>query len=156
MSSTEVTRLDIPELVDRHHNEHVDEKTGQVIHVFAVAGPPPFGASSAAGEWDFNIQFSVLGLTFKLSGSVNLSTLSVSASLSIHLPFIGDVTLASVNGNLKDGVSVTFGVSGVVSGKARFYLKGKELWVDLTATIFGHSTTVSIKLITLPCVVSFW
>ncbi|KAH9959369.1 hypothetical protein BJV74DRAFT_788840, partial [Russula compacta] len=88
----------------------------------------------------------------QLKGSINLSTLSISATFSVRVPILGTFTLANLNGNLNDGVSVTFGVSGILSGTAKFYVKDKWLYVDLSATVFGTTYgPISIGLIPLPC-----
>ncbi|KAI0263241.1 hypothetical protein BC834DRAFT_827767, partial [Gloeopeniophorella convolvens] len=87
----------------------------------------------------------------QLKGYIDLSTLEIDATFSVKIPIVGTYKLAEVKGNLKDGVSVTFGIPWVISGTARFYVRDGWLWVDLSAEIFGTTYgPVSIKLIPLP------
>ncbi|EIW74806.1 hypothetical protein CONPUDRAFT_66572, partial [Coniophora puteana RWD-64-598 SS2] len=89
----------------------------------------------------------------QLKGSVNLTSLQIDASFSVRIPIIGTFQLASFQGNLIEGVKFTFGISGILSGEARVYLKDKWLWLDLSATVFGSKYgPLSIKLIPLPYV----
>ena len=79
----------------------------------------------------------------------------MNATLSVEVPIVGTVRLAEVRGNLRDGVTVSFGVS-FLHGDARFYLRDGWLYVDLSATVFGtHHGPVSIPLIPIPYVLIF-
>lgn len=88
----------------------------------------------------------------QLNGYVDLSTLKIDATFSVHIPIIGTHQIAGVNGNLKEGVKVSFALSHVLSGSAKFYLKNKWLFLDLDAKVFGHNESISFHLIPLPCV----
>jgi hypothetical protein len=75
---------------------------------------------------------------WQLRGYINGD--EISASFAVRIPFWGTVDLATVKGNLTSGVTVDFGVTGLITnGKARFYVFNGWLKVDLTATIFGTS-----------------
>ncbi|KAH9980396.1 hypothetical protein BJV74DRAFT_953171 [Russula compacta] len=144
----------IPDLVGDHHNLAKDEKTGKEVHVYAISGPPVFGsapsASAAAGRHNFNTQWNYFGVTWILNGYVDLSTLKIDATFSVHIPIIGTHQIAGVNGNLKEGVKVSFALNHVLSGSAKFYLKNKWLYLDLDAKVFGHNESISFHLIPLP------
>ncbi len=69
----------------------------------------------------------------------------------MRVPILGTYTLGQINGNLNTGVSLSFGISGIISGEVRVYAKGGWLWIDLTATILGSKYgPLSIKLIPIP------
>ncbi|KAG9118649.1 hypothetical protein FRC07_006735 [Ceratobasidium sp. 392] len=69
---------------------------------------------------------------FTISASVNTDTWTISVEASVHLPIIGKKVLASVSGNLKDGVTLDLGYKGIASGEATVSLKnGKEVWIKL-------------------------
>lgn len=92
----------------------------------------------------------------QLSGYIDLASLEISARLSVRIPIIGTYQLAEVKGNLKDGVSVQFGISGILSGKATFFIRDGWLTLDLSATVFGSTYgPISIRLLPLPCVLLF-
>lgn len=93
---------------------------------------------------------------YQLNGFTDLSTLKCNATLSDHIPIIGTHQIAGVNGNLKDGITVSFSLSSVLSGSAKFYLNNKWIYVELDAKVFGHNESISFHLIPLPCVVKFF
>ncbi|KAI0295584.1 hypothetical protein B0F90DRAFT_1919298 [Multifurca ochricompacta] len=93
-----------------HLNSYKHKKTGELIHVYAIAGPPVY-AEGDSDRIDFDIE---------LKGYAEKSTLEIDAAFSVKIPIIGTYQLAKVKGNITDGVKVTFGVS-VVRGDARFY-----------------------------------
>ncbi|KAI0247199.1 hypothetical protein BJV78DRAFT_1085132, partial [Lactifluus subvellereus] len=69
-----------------------------------------------------------------LQGLIDLSTLIIDATLSIHLPILGTTRLISVKGPLTgNGVRVSFNI-GIVKGDARFYAVDRWLWVQMTVT----------------------
>ncbi|KAI0295583.1 hypothetical protein B0F90DRAFT_1143885 [Multifurca ochricompacta] len=132
-----------------HHNSYEHEKTGELIHVYAIAGPPVY-AEGDSDRIDFDIEVPLWGVTWILKGYVEKSTLEIDAAFSVKIPIIGTYQLAKVKGNITDGVKVTFGVS-VVRGDARFYYSNGWIYVDLSATVFGKVYgRVTIKLIPLP------
>ena len=72
----------------------------------------------------------------------------IDATFSVRVPIFGEHNLSKVRGNLGDGVKITYGIRGVLSGTSRFYGKNKWLWVDMAATVFGTPhDLLSIKLI---------
>ncbi|KAI0741035.1 hypothetical protein C8Q76DRAFT_822774 [Earliella scabrosa] len=145
--------VDLPKLLEGHHSQH-QARTGEIIHVYAIAGPPVFG-DAKENQWNFNIEIPLWGVTFILSGYVDLFSLAIDATFSVKIPIVGSIKLAEVKGNLRDGVTVNFGISGVLSGEARFYVNDRWLYVDLSATVFGtHHGPVTIRLIPLPYVSS--
>ncbi|KAI0263224.1 hypothetical protein BC834DRAFT_971496 [Gloeopeniophorella convolvens] len=144
-----LSNVELGKWVEGHHRVSQEGKNGELVHVYAIAGPPVFGGDP--GRWDFDIEFPIWGVTFILKGYVDLTTLEIDATFSVRIPIIGTFKLAEVKGNLKDGVSVSFGISGILSGKATFYVRDGWIWVDLSAEIFGTTYgPVSIKLIPLP------
>ncbi|KAI0294063.1 hypothetical protein B0F90DRAFT_1928022 [Multifurca ochricompacta] len=62
-----------------HHNSYEHEKTGQLIHVYAIAGPPVY-AEGDSDRIDFDIE---------LKGYVEKSTLEINAAFSVKIPIIG-------------------------------------------------------------------
>ncbi|KAI0263228.1 hypothetical protein BC834DRAFT_888118 [Gloeopeniophorella convolvens] len=73
------------------------------------------------------------------------------AFLSARFPLIENLPLAEVKGNLKDGIKVTFDISGILSGSATFYVRDGWVWIDLSATVFGTTYgPISVKLFPLP------
>ncbi|KAH9962526.1 hypothetical protein BJV74DRAFT_990920 [Russula compacta] len=149
MSTPEVTAVELEKFLKGHHHAAKDTRSSQVVQVFAIAGHPVFGDERSS--YDFDIEFGFAGLTWILRGSINLSTLSISASFLVRIPLLGTITLASLNGSLLEGVSVTFGISGILSGTAKFYVRDKWLYVDLSATVFGSTYgPITIGLIPLP------
>ncbi|KAI0294057.1 hypothetical protein B0F90DRAFT_1670603 [Multifurca ochricompacta] len=132
-----------------HHNSYEHEKTGKLIHVYAIADPPVY-AEGDSDRIDFDIEVPLWAVTWILKGYVEKSILEIDAAFSVKIPIIGTYQLAKVNGNLTDRVKVTFGVS-VVHGDAKFYYSNGWIYVDLSATIFGKVYgRVTIKLIPLP------
>lgn len=90
-------------------------------------------------------------MIIQLKGCIETDTLVIAATLSVKIPIWGSVDLAQVHGSLNDGVSVNFGISGILSGTARVYLKSKFLWIDLSANVFGTANgPITISLISLP------
>ncbi|KJA22697.1 hypothetical protein HYPSUDRAFT_99483, partial [Hypholoma sublateritium FD-334 SS-4] len=74
----------------------------------------------------------------QITGYIDLTSLAVSAAFTVRVPILGTFTLGSFSGNLNDGITLTFGVSGIISGTAKLYLSlGTEVYLDLTATILG-------------------
>ncbi|KAJ7476720.1 hypothetical protein FB451DRAFT_246737 [Mycena latifolia] len=74
----------------------------------------------------------------------------MNATLSVRIPILGTYALSDVKGNLKDGISTTFGIS-ILNGNARFYVSNGKLYVDLSAVVFGTKYgPESIALIPLP------
>jgi hypothetical protein len=71
-----------------------------------------------------------------LIGCIDLDKKEIWAVLYAVIPILGKVKLASVEGSLEDGIEITFGVPGL-RGKARFFLQGKWVCVELTAYVFG-------------------
>ncbi|KAI0263240.1 hypothetical protein BC834DRAFT_888187, partial [Gloeopeniophorella convolvens] len=72
------------------------------------------------------------------------------AFLSAKSPF-GELRLAEVKGNLKDGIKVTFDIPGILSGTATFYVRDGWVWIDLSVTVFGKTYgPISVKLLPLP------
>ncbi|KAH9970068.1 hypothetical protein BJV74DRAFT_264428 [Russula compacta] len=148
-SEQQVSLADVPLLLEGHHSEVIDEVSNKdTVHVFAITGAPTFDA--AGKKWDFHIEFSFLGLVWILQGWIDLTTLAISATLSVRIPIVGTHQIASVNGSLKSGITVSFGVPKVLSGSAKFYAKDKWLYVDLSATVFGKKGSITIKLIPIP------
>jgi hypothetical protein len=75
----------------------------------------------------------------------------IDATFSVMFPLLPEITLAHVHGDLNKGVEVTFSIGSIVSGTARFYLKDKWLWLDLSAKVWGQPFgPVSIRLIPYP------
>ncbi|KAH9961178.1 hypothetical protein BJV74DRAFT_799846 [Russula compacta] len=148
-SEQQVSLADVPALLEGHHSEVTDEVSKKdTVHVFAITGAPTFG--TLGKKWDFHIEFSFLGVVWILKGWIDLTTLAISATLSVRIPIIGTHQIASVNGNLQNGVTVTFGIPGILSGSAKFYAKNKWLYVDLSVTVFGKKGSITIKLIPIP------
>ncbi|KAI0297056.1 hypothetical protein B0F90DRAFT_1635174, partial [Multifurca ochricompacta] len=88
----------------------------------------------------------------QLKGYIDVGTFEINAEFSVKVPILGTYRLATVKGNLKDGVEVSFGIA-VLKGTARFYINSGWLWVDLSATVFGTTYgPLKVKLIPLPCV----
>jgi len=141
-------------LLGRHHRVQRDEKSGKEVHVFAIAGPPVFETGDdddSANAYDFNINIPVGPVVFILTGTIDSSTLTIQATFKVQVPFFGTYTLGQIDGNLNTGVSLQFGISGIVSGTVKFYAKGGWLWMDLSATILGSKYgPLSVQLIPLP------
>ncbi|KAI0741034.1 hypothetical protein C8Q76DRAFT_709867 [Earliella scabrosa] len=124
--------IDIHKLLEGHHRQY-QARTGETIHVYAIAGPPVFGD---AKENQWNTYAELERVLVQLSGSVDLFSLEINATLSVEVPIVGTVRLAEVRGN--------------------FYLREGWLYVDLSATVFGtHHGPVSIPLIPIPYVLPF-
>lgn len=118
--------------------------------MFAVAGPPVFGDIDSR-RWDFTVEIPIGPVGSIVSGYIDLETLTVDAEYSARIPVTGTITLSHIKGNLIDGISTTFGVSGVLSGTNRLYLKGKTLYLDLSETTFGTTYgPYTIKLFDIP------
>jgi len=141
-------------LLGRHHRVHRDEKSGKEVHIFAIGGPPVFETDDdddSANAYDFNISIPVGPVVFILTGTINTITLSIQATFKVQIPFLGTYTLGQINGNLITGIILKFGISGIVSGTAKFYAKGGWLWMDLSASILGSSYgPLSVQLIPIP------
>lgn len=81
-----------------------------------------------------------------MSGTVNTSTLAISANVSI----LG-INLGSFNGNLKDGLVIKVDLVAV-KGEVRLFLKnGNELWIALKlSVVFDGTYETEAKIITIP------
>jgi len=107
--------------------------------------------AEATQPYDFDVEFGLGGVTFIERGSVDPATCNISSTLSARIPIVGTFQLANLNGNLVDGVTSTFGISGVLSGTIKDYYNNGYLTADITATIFGSAYgPTTIKLLPLP------
>ncbi|KAJ7772398.1 hypothetical protein B0H16DRAFT_1305251 [Mycena metata] len=81
------------------------------------------------------------------------AALAMNATLSVRIPILGTLQLSNVNGNLADGIAVTFSTS-VVNGNAKFYISNNWLYINLSAVVFGTAHgPMAFQLIPLPYVV---
>ncbi|KAH9966988.1 hypothetical protein BJV74DRAFT_954323 [Russula compacta] len=151
MSEVQLANVDVPTLIGGHHNLVKDAKSGQTVHVYAIGGSPVFG--NPGKRFDFYVEFNVNGVTFILTGYVDLSSskLTISATLSVRIGFLV-YTLATISGDLGSGSSITisFNIAGVISGTLKIYFKDGWVWIDLTVTVYGTTVSVSIQLFPLP------
>jgi hypothetical protein len=77
--------------------------------------------------------------------------MAIDAGLYAKIPLFPEIQLARVQGNLRDGVTVSFNAAGIISGSARFYLQDTwELWVHLSVSIFGKEWDGDFYLLTIP------
>jgi len=138
-----VTDTALDDFAKGHHSTHQTDT--ELIHVYAIAGKPVF---TDHDHWDFDVQVPWAGGVWKLKGYIDLKTTEIDANFSVKFPIIPEIRLAHVKGNLTQGVQVTFSIGSIVSGTAKFYIKDKHLWVDLSAKVWGHQYgPISIKLI---------
>ncbi|KAJ7034615.1 hypothetical protein C8F04DRAFT_956267, partial [Mycena alexandri] len=88
----------------------------------------------------------------QLNGYID-AALALKAVLSVRIPILGTLQLSNVNGNLADGIAVTFNTA-VVNGNAKFYISNKWLYINLSAVVFGQAHgPMDFQLIPLPYVV---
>ena len=82
---------------------------------------------------------------------IDLSTLYISAGVYVIAPFLPDVYIGGVSGNLRDGVKLEVGVSGVASGSITFHLLNSwELWANVELWTFIASINKDIWLLNIP------
>ncbi|KAI0247193.1 hypothetical protein BJV78DRAFT_951763 [Lactifluus subvellereus] len=130
----------LDEWLHRHHHivHGLEAGDGDPVHVFAQANGPIFGHSK---WWHFTVHWLFWSFSWGLQGLIDLSTLIIDATLSIHLPILGTTRLISVKGPLTgNGVRVSFNI-GIVKGDARFYAVDRWLWVQMTVTELVHRPT---------------
>ncbi|KAI0741042.1 hypothetical protein C8Q76DRAFT_666944 [Earliella scabrosa] len=143
--------VDLPRLLEGHHRQSTTS-SGEIIHVFAITGAPVFGSDQTAKLTPL-IEIPLWGLVFILRGTISRpasGTFTIDATFSVRIPIFGEHNLSKVRGSLDDGVDITWGISGVLSGTSRFYGRGTWLWVDIAATVFGHThDLLSMALIPL-------
>ncbi|KAJ7624781.1 hypothetical protein FB45DRAFT_924200 [Roridomyces roridus] len=127
-------------------------------HIQASAVPDHLNPS----HWSIDIQLPLWDFTWILKGWIDRSTLQMEATFSVKitsrsLSYLNSTyPLARVKENLKNGIPISFGIWGIVSGKARFYLSGgwlSGLWLNvaLSASSLGvdHGPVV-VPLLELP------
>ena len=64
---------------------------------------------------------------------VDLTTLDIVSMFSVYLPFASGIQLTSVRASLIGSVAVTFGVTALLAGKARFYHKNQCVTAKVSA-----------------------
>jgi len=107
--------------------------TGTNLYVYKAIQ----GDDKAPNTWSWS--FGVGPLSIQLE--INTATYAVSVKVYLSIPIVGSVLIGQATGNLKDGVTVTVGYSGIISGTI-------TLTVDLTNkhfTIAWNFEAFSIK-----------
>jgi hypothetical protein len=101
--------------------------------------------------WRFHFNDSLL-IHEQLEGSIDIGTLTLSATLYVRVPLWGRVKIISISGNLREGIKLSINVL-VASGTIGLRLDGKDLrfLVDLEVKFVGKIKD-DIKLFTLPYV----
>ncbi|KAG8921170.1 hypothetical protein FRC02_000409, partial [Tulasnella sp. 418] len=127
--------------IDGHHRE-VDG-----VHVFAIAGPPPFGESD--NRWDIDIEIPIGPVILQLVGYIDLSTLDVDIAAYVKIPGLPALKVGELKGNLNDGIEISFDLV-IIKGSLRLYIKDKCLWLAYELTVFGTTWSGDIELICLP------
>lgn len=70
----------------------------------------------------------------QIKGTLNTDMPTLAAKITVKVPLLPEITIGTVNGHLKDGISVNVNVA-VVKGSVTFFMKnGKEVWVKLELT----------------------
>ncbi|KAJ7085279.1 hypothetical protein C8R44DRAFT_594116, partial [Mycena epipterygia] len=64
--------------------------------------------------------------------------LVMNATFSARVPILGTFKLTDVEGNLADGIAVTFNIS-MLNGNAKFYISDKWVYINLSAVVFGKA-----------------
>ncbi|KAI0285188.1 hypothetical protein BC826DRAFT_128208 [Russula brevipes] len=134
-----------------NHHELIDHPEGP-IHVFSSASVPIIRPSPVL--WAFNVHWILYGFTWFLRGTIDLTSLNISADFSLAVPLLNLAKLATVKGPLRgQGTRVDFHI-GLTQGWARFYEHDGYLYVEMSVTELFRRTLPgkpqTIRLIRLP------
>ncbi|KAE8372712.1 hypothetical protein BDV26DRAFT_297619 [Aspergillus bertholletiae] len=99
---------------------------------------------SVAAERKYCISANFLKI-FEAEFCVDLPTFDTSVTLKAFNRILGTFT-----GNLKDGIKITTKIPILLDGWVRFFLKGKEVWVEYDIKIIRKHYAGKQKLFTLP------
>lgn len=107
-----------------------------------------------AGDGSYSLDQTFLGI-FGVTGTIEAAELGVKASVWVKAPFVGKVTLVSLEGSLRTGVTGSINVavaSGSITlsvkpdgGKNTLYVRG-----EIKVALVGTKSFGDTKLITLP------
>jgi len=134
------------EWLEGHHTV-VKGSDGEEYHVFATAGSATYGLATA--RYDIQIDIPIGPVIIQLRGYIDLSSLACDIAVYVKFPIVPPISLGRLQGNLKDGITISVGAGGV-SGSITLYIRDKYLWIKFRLEIFGKVFESEFRLIPVP------
>ncbi|KAK7026031.1 hypothetical protein VNI00_015749 [Paramarasmius palmivorus] len=116
-----------------------------VYHVYALAGRPVFGDKK--DRYNVEIDIPLGPVILQLRGYFDLTTLEADISVYVKVPLLPAIKLGEFKGNLRDGITITVGASGILAGSITLYVKDGWLWIKFSLEVFGQTYDAEFKLI---------
>lgn len=76
----------------------------------------------------------------------NPTTGTISLEAYVNVPIIGSVGIGKISGNLTDGINLSLGYPGILSGSVGIKLDGSTVTLIYSFTAFGSSYEDEIPL----------
>ncbi|RPD53723.1 hypothetical protein L226DRAFT_531392 [Lentinus tigrinus ALCF2SS1-7] len=136
--------------LERHHVVYDEKRSGKTYHAFVQGGYPLVGPDPKA-SYDIEVDVPLGPVILQLRGSINTSTLEADIGLYVKVPFLPAIKLGELSGNLRDGITISVGVPGILEGSVTLYISDDNwLHIKFTLTIFGEEYSADIALFPIP------
>ncbi|KZP30665.1 hypothetical protein FIBSPDRAFT_945599 [Athelia psychrophila] len=135
--------------LERNHKTiEKDEKNSETYHVFIIQEKSLLKSANDT-KLDIAVNIPIGPVILQFTGWVDTATFDVLIDVDVKIPFLPAVRIGELKGNLKAGISITFGVAGI-TGEITLYLQGQCIFVSFTLTVFSKKYTGNFKLFCLP------
>ncbi|PAV24143.1 hypothetical protein PNOK_0121100 [Pyrrhoderma noxium] len=126
-----------------HNIQRITPPKGGDYTIFVQNPDQESRAASAGKVWRVSIYILDLVIAF------NSATGTISLEAYVNIPIIGSVNIGQISGSLTDGVNLSLGYPGVLSGSVGIRLSGGTVFLSYSFSALGFTADDEIPLFTV-------
>ncbi|KAI0818957.1 hypothetical protein BC629DRAFT_1465523 [Irpex lacteus] len=141
--------LPVLELDKRHHRHNVARSGFPESHVYALISTSPYIKNKNSKEIDVVIPIGPVQII--LQGQADFASLNVDMNVYLKIPFLPQIPMGGFKGNLNDGITISVGVKGILSGSLTLYINEERvLHLRGELEIYTKTYNFDMPLFTIP------